>query len=389
MMNQLRRIVLMAAIATSYVAIILPAAPASAEDVAGLSFETGELDSELAEALEETAVKAADSVGKWTLIGFETARAKMSPVTRDCFTEDCLTKAGTAIGAPAGLSIELSGEAQIYEWTVNVWDLRSGKKLNSAEGDCQLCGRAEVERTFEASVRKALSGADLPSVKPATSRKAAPDKPDDGGSVALRVSVVPEDAEIYVNDQLAGTGEVDRGVGPGTHEVRFKKDGYRSLKETVIVNEDTDGPVVLRVHLSSADPQAVRVPSGEGSVDRLGPSRSTYGWLATGTGAAFLGTGIVLTAMDGNTTCADDVPEPECPEVYATGAAGLTFGILGSALLTGGVTLLTWDHLAGAPVDDPVSDEDEPAPETEPAASMSIGPSVGADGAGLLLQGKF
>lgn len=365
---------------------------AHAEQMAGLKFETGQLDADLAGALEKEVGKAFGSVDRWSFISFATARGKMNPVTRDCFTKDCLTKASKAVGAPAGLSVDISGEAEIYDWTIEIWDLRTGEKLKTETDTCELCGHAEVQRTFRASVKAALIGTALSGDGDADAQAQKPRRriQPGAGEVALRVSVIPADAEIYVDDQLAGEGEVTRAVGAGTHEVRFQKEGYGGLTERVVVNEETDGPIILRVHMSRTDPEAVEVATGVGPIDRLGPARTTYGAIATGAGAVLLGTGIYLVAIDGDTACDEGVPDIECPEVYATGGAGMTMGVVGTALLTGGVTLLSWELLAGdADTDEADQEEIEPTAEEEPARTMSLSPAVGPDGAGVLLRGTF
>lgn len=374
---------------TAVAFVFLGVGEASAEDMAGLKFDTGSIDSELEGQLQSAMKSAFDSVDRWSLIDFSSARGKMAPLTRDCFTQDCLTKAGEALGASAGMSVELSGEAEIYEWTITVWNLRSGKKLTSEEGNCELCGRAEVQRNFESSIKSVLAATALPERRRARQPEEPPntgdsDKADDaaGDGVALQISVVPSDAEIHINDQRAGKGEVNRTVGPGSHEVRFRKEGYRGLNETVVIDENSDAPVVLRVHLSKTDPEAVRVPVGQGPIDRLGAKRTTYGLIGAGSGAVLLATGIVLTSMDGEAACGDGRPITECEEIYATGGAGMTLGVLGTALLTGGVTLLSWELLGG-------EYDDTAAGSVEEPATMSISPAVTSDSGGLLLRGQF
>ncbi|QDG53148.1 PEGA domain-containing protein [Persicimonas caeni] len=369
---------------------------AHAEQMAGLKFETGQIEDDLAKGLRTQVTKAFGEVDRWSFIGFDAARGKMAPITRDCFTKDCLTKAGNATGAPAGVSVEISGEAEIYDWTIETWDLRNGAKLKTEKGACELCGHTEVKRNFLASMKAALIGTGLPegARAEAETEPPQPTEPEadralpSPGDVPLQISAVPADTKIYVNDQMAGEGQVTRAVGPGTHKVRFQREGYGGLIETIVVNEQTEGPVIVRVHLSRTDPEAVEVPTGVGAIDRLGTQRTTYGLLAAGTGAALLGTGIYLVAIDGDTACDDGVPDAECPEVYATGGAGMTMGVLGTALLTGGATLLAWETLAGGS-EEPQDEETVPAGDEEPARTMSLSPSVGADGAGLLLRGTF
>jgi hypothetical protein len=384
----------------SLACVAIMSGQAFAEQMAGLKFETGQIDAELVDGLRQETSQAFDQVDRWSFIGFQSARGKMNPVTRDCFTADCLTKAGTAVGAPAGLSIEMSGEAEIYNWTITIWDLRSGEKVKTEQGACELCGHTEVLRTFGSSLKAALTGTALSGQPDAQAQPTQPTQsdaqPPSPGQVSLRVSTVPGDAKIYINDQLAGEGEVTRNIGAGTHEVRFQREGYGGLTETIAVNENTDGPILLRVHLSRTDPEAVAVGGSVGAIDRLGEARTTYGWVATGTGAVLLGTGMYLTAIDGETTCDSSVPTAQCDEVYATGGAGLTMGILGTALVTGGVAFLTWDLLAGESNTEDEIDEENVAPtedefpdDVDEPGTVSISPLVGPDSAGVFLRGTF
>lgn len=160
------------------------------------------------------------------------------------------------------------------------------------------------------------------------------------------------------------------------------------MRETVVVDETTDGPVLLRVHLSRTDPEAVEVSGPMGPVDRMGSEkRNLYGAISVGAGAVMLGTGIFLTALDGEPACEPDVPANECPEIYATGGAGLTLGVLGTAAVTTGVTLLIWESLAGK--SDEANDGASPDGGEDEGPEVRFGPSLTPGGGGVLLRGRF
>ena len=400
---KMRRLVSFVLSTSTLLAILCVSQVASAADpVAGLRFDTGaEMDANVVSAVEAAVSEAFGSVDRWSLIPFDDARSKLDAQTRDCFTSDCLTSAGTTVGAPAGISVEISGEAQIYNWTVQLWDLRTGEKLNEQKGNCELCGRAEVKRTFRESVKALLIGTSLPSAAEAKGTKTDTGTTEPGdGEVAVRISVVPKDANILVGGNKIGEGDVTEALGPGEHQIRFKREGYQGFNETLIVNENTRGPILLRVHMSRTDPETVEVGGSTGPIDRLGKGKRTlYGGIATGAGVILLGTGIYLESIDGEPTC-DDRPASQCPEVYATGGAAMTTGILGGVALTGGVTLLIWEALAGSSSDDSDDSESQPEPsetpdddssEGEPSVSLSpsVAPMGAGGGTGVVIHGRF
>jgi hypothetical protein len=373
------------------------AAPASAfaDTMAGLKFDAGDsMDPRVSSEVRSAVADAYDEVDNWSFQGFKETRGSVDPVVRDCFTKDCLRKVLEATNAPVGLSVTITGEAQIYKWTITFWNLESGDKIKSKDGSCELCGRAEVTRTFRESLKAALIGTAVPKGAQAatgTDTGGADERAraDTGGNkIALRISVVPKDAKITVDGDQVGAGDVTEAVGPGEYTVGFKLEGYRGLRETVVVDETTDGPVLLRVHLSRTDPEAVEVSGPMGPVDRMGSEkRNLYGAISVGAGAVMLGTGIFLTALDGEPACEPDVPANECPEIYATGGAGLTLGVLGTAAVTTGVTLLIWESLAGK--SDEANDGASPDGGEDEGPEVRFGPSLTPGGGGVLLRGRF
>lgn len=365
---------------TFFALAFLFTAESFARDVAVIGFESEGVEEETRESLVESLEGAADDASGWEVIGFERTGEQLDAMLIDCFNRDCLTRIGDRVGAPAAVSVDMNVEADIFEWTISLWDLRSGEEVETVEGGCELCGSTELEQTFADDAETLFVQSDFPD-------EPADDRPRAGGDDAdakLHVVVEPDDAEIYVDDERVGSGEYSETVEPGTYEVRLRHDDYSGIKETVIVSEETRGPVVFRAHMSERDPAPVKAAPPKGAVDRLGDQRLAFGWLSTGVGAVLLGTGIYLTGLDGEPACGPDVAFEDCGQIYATGGAGTTLGIFGSALLTGGITLLTWKFLAGdatAGLGEGESDGD--------AGSVSISPTVGDGGGGLLLRGRF
>lgn len=348
----------------------------------GLKFDTGNIDSKLDEKLRQGVSDVlADTPLRF--VDFETVRESIEPVTKDCFSQDCLQNIATKMDAPLGLRVEMTGENEIYVWTIETWDLKAGKRIDSTKTTCELCGESEVTQSFSASLEKMLNNG--------PPQNGAGAQAIGEGQVVLQVSVVPSGAEILLDGEVAGKGDVTVGVEPGEHDVHIRMDGYRDIKEHILVNDQTTGPILFRYHLTNTDAEVVQVPPTVGPIDRLGENgRLIVGLAGVGVGTLALGTGIYLTAIDGDPSCSDGVPVTACPDVYATGGGGLVLGALGGALMAGGVTLLSWEVLAGSPSDADTAVPDSPASDA-PAegASVSVGPAVGSDGGGFVLSGSF
>lgn len=389
----------LSAVAAAFAISLFLATPATAwaGTMAGLKFDAGDsMDSRVSSAVRDSVVDAFDDVDNWSFKGFRETRNRLDPVVRDCFTSDCLGKVQDEMGAEVGLTVTITGEAQIYNWTLTFYNLYSGEEMKSRTGTCELCGRAEVERTFRESLKAALIGTATPRDPQAAGTPensgSSTARPDTGAQIALRVSVVPKEATITLDGEKMGAGDVTEAVSPGEHVVGFKLEGFQGLRETVIVDENTNGPVLLRVHLSRTDPETVTVAGAQGPVDRLGSNkRNLYGAISTGTGVVLLGTGIYLASIDGEPACSDGVAESECPEIYATGGAGMTLGVLGTAAISTGVTLLIWEVLAGSPGEDTAGDSgDSPDAGDDTGPEVRFGPSLApGGGGGFLLRGRF
>ena len=365
--------------------LLLVGSQAWAANMAALQYDVGNGVDPLVKDDVQSAMNDAVSASKWTLIDVGTARGKMNPIVRDCFTSDCLSKAGQQLNADAGVRLRFSGEAQIYDWTIEVYDLRNGALLQSEKGACELCGRSEVVRTFKASASSVVAATKLGAApkkenKPVVETKPV-DKPvdtvrptntGDVQLVRLMISLEPPDAKITFRDAEIGRGRTEVEVGPGNHEFSFEADGYRIVKELVVVEGDTPSSMSLRIHLPKKDaaPQAVEV-SSRGPLDKLGSDRELYGWIGVGTGSLLLLTSAYMSAIDGDPTC--DGPAADCPDVWDTdGVSYVTTGV-GATVVTAGVVLLVWEALAGS--DDP--------------KAVKVAPTVSGDGAGVGIFGRF
>jgi hypothetical protein len=365
---------------------------AQAEDMAGLqvNFETG-VDALVAADARQAIKDAFKGNSAWSYKDVDDTRARLNPVVRDCFTVDCLKKAGQQAQTKAGIRVSFSGEAQIYDWTVETFDLRDGSQLAIRKGACELCGRSEVSRTFRSTMDSVLSASKLKSsgstskppantpvtTKPDTTPTTTPSTgtPTDTGVriVKIDISTEPPDAVITFRDAEVGRGRVTVEVGPGDHLFTFTAEGHRTVKEMVVVEGDATN-TALRVHLPKKEgaPEAVEVLS-RGPVDRLEESRVVYGVIGTVFGLGLIGTGMYLGAIDGEPNC-DGGTFSDCAEIYDTSTAAFLTTFTGTALLTAGGVLLAWEALAGSSSNE---------------KSVQVAPSVSPDGAGIGIFGRF
>ncbi len=377
------------------VCMVVGTTNASAQKLGGLQIDVGSgVQSTVRESVHEAASRAGSS-GKWTWIPEKQMRAAMPSASRDCFTTDCLISAGKASGADGGIRVRITGESQIFDWTIDVYDLHTGKLASTEKGACELCGAAEVRTEFEASARAAVAAATITPPTVATKPKVTPPREDPAkppveeraalppleeppplnnpmaGLVTVEILVTPADASVSMGGQEIGRGAVTVSLEPGSYQIQFAREGYGGLIETLVVGADSASMATMRVHLAKTDPDAVYVDS-DGPMDRLGPVRKTYGIVGLAAGGVLLGTGIWLAAIDGRPTCGDRFGN--CPRIRETSAAAFVTTVAGAFLVTGGAVFLAWDALSGKS-------------ESEPSAR--IVPVLGPDSAGLGFVGRF
>ena len=114
---------------------LLAPGSAFAAKLAGLQVDIGSgVDALVRGDIDDAIGETLADVKTWEWVSPSRARGALDPVVRDCFTVDCLTKAGASLDAEAGLRVRFSGESQIYDWTLEVFDLRDGALLESTQG---------------------------------------------------------------------------------------------------------------------------------------------------------------------------------------------------------------------------------------------------------------
>jgi tetratricopeptide (TPR) repeat protein len=203
----------------------------------------------------------------------------------------------------------------------------------------------------------------------------------------VAVSSEPPGAEVFVDvadGESVGTTPTDVELGPGTHTLYFKREGFE--------------PATKKVEIDSTDSQKVSVTlsramisdSGDGSVAPIerdeASTVSTVGWASLGLGVASLATSGVFLYLK-----SDAEDEVNNYDKRAPGASrqeleelkdnanshydtALVTGIAGGVFTATGVGLLTYHYLT-------VEDDDDVA--------LNVGAGFDAEGAWLGLNGRF
>ncbi|GEM_PF-4795371 len=337
-------------------------------------------DAKIAKDLRSNIQATVNASPNWTLHKANLGKGK------HCFTIDCLIQAGQSSGDNAGIRIRFSGEAQIYDWSIEIYDLKKGRLLGSQKGACELCGKSEVLRTFNRSLTQVLGKAKprraqnttpdkkekkekkvtkrTEKEKPLAKEKQLPDlaeklgneksntvdssKKDSPTQTLLSVEVVPASSRILLNGKEIGRGSIELRLLSGHYTLEFKKEGYAGLKENLNI-EGGQKALQMKIHLSKSDPDPVVMKMDRGLIGNL-EQRPLWGWIGIGSGGVLLVSGIILSRIDGTQTCATGSFQ-QCPEIYNTGTEAMITTTAGVALLTAGTGLLLWDFLAGKDAD--------------------------------------
>lgn len=349
---------------------------ASAWTVAGLQVDFADhLDPRLQDEIQEELDQLLTDSHRYDWIGVDDVIDALDGQQPDCFESQCLVDYGQRLGARVGLRVRIDEEAQFYDWVIDFYDLHSGDLLAREEGTCELCGRAEVVQQFRTSMQANLALLDLGDREPA--EPIEPRVALGEGITELRVSVVPDDTRIFLDEEPIGVGEASIELDEGTYELRLSHDEHRGLSETIIVSSDSAPLFILRIHLADA-PGAQRrvITRGDGFVDRIENRRVLIGSTALGVGTGLTIASFILAGLHGQPACSGDVPLQRCPDVYRTAGLATTTTIVGTLAVASGIALIAWPWLAGK--------QNEPL-----EGSVDITPSLGSDFTGLSVNGRF
>ncbi len=367
---------LLIALCTAVAALCLFVGPVSAQVVVGLHIDyEGDMGPAVQGEIEDELVDIFETSRLYHWLPPEQGVHRLDRELQDCRDETCLRDIGQQLGARVGLVIAFEEESHIYDWTVDFYDLLSGDLLITDEGSCELCGRAEIVEQFRSTIVSNLVILDVTDDEPQDLEESP-----DIESTRVRITTLPDDTRIFIDDQLSGEGETVVELSEGRYEVRFSHEAHPATRKTLIIDDESAPELVLRVHLESTDgtpAQAIDRHHQQGVVDRMGTGRKITGWSAIGAGFALGATSAILASRHGQPNCADDVALHNCPEVYNTSTAATTTSIFAGLSLATGVFLIAWPRLSGAETAAPME------------AGLNITPEINRRFSGITLRGRF
>ncbi|HEU4732251.1 MAG TPA: PEGA domain-containing protein [Kofleriaceae bacterium] len=198
--------------------------------------------------------------------------------------------------------VELTSDSDSFtrNVTLTAYWFDKGHDAVSQKTLCARCTDQTLRTTADAIMRKLVGGGEL-------------------GHVKLKSN--PPGARITIDGKPIGVTPLDWDLASGTHTIKMDKSGTKPESRTIIVvSSRTD---TLQMDL---------VPGGE--EDQASRSR-ILPFAALGVGAALIGTGIVLIAIDQD-------PGPHAPpRIYDTAGQGVGLAI-GGALVAGVGAYLLW-----------------------------------------------
>ena len=313
--------------------------------VVGTDF-AGELDAQDQADFRMALVQGLERAGRGTVIG-EAALVTALDDAASCRAPDCMVTVGERVNASVGVTASVNAEADIYDYTVRVFDLSSGALLTEQVGDCTFCPVAEARESFAFTAEAALAGVAQMPIRGAAPVETEPEIV--ATTATVTVASFPEDAEVLLDGEtLEGEARFRQDLEEGTYVLEVRAEGYSPYREELRVRESMLGSTVfVRIVLSRTAPERVVVErftasdaAQSGISDEALSRRRAGGGVSIGTGLVLVAAGAVLLALDGQDTCATGA-RVRCPDVYDMMAGGVALMSVGAFGVGLGVGLLS------------------------------------------------
>lgn len=252
-----------------------------------------------------------------------------------CADPACLTDAAAKAEATHLVRPSVGFEGSDYVLTVELVDGASGKVLHTATQTCELCGLSEA-----VEMMSSLAGS-LGEHMVVTAAVAG-----------LAVSSDPPGATVIVDGEVVGETPLQLELEVGDHEVVVSKDGFFDRES--LVKLEAGESEALGVVLDPSGPRDEDEPRG----GLWGRVRPVLPWVSLGVGAAALGSGIALIAIDEKpvefTRCSGNDLDHlgNCRFRHNTIMGGVVLTLIGVGGLAAGATLLVLDKRKGREGDD-------------------------------------
>lgn len=207
-----------------------------------------------------------------------------------CLSATCLEKLGGKVGAGELLRAHVAVSGNIYEIDLELLSPHAeGGLAGRVQRTCSVCTVSELSEMVAGAAADLLAG-------------------KTGEGVEVEIVCRPSGAVIAVDDKPRGQGPLRVTLAPGRHRVVARLDGH------------TNAFKVIEVTSTIGDQRFELVLAPAAAFSDSGRPYRTLKWVAAGSAAAALVTGITLLVVDGNGTCGGD---DACPMEYDTRGAGL------------------------------------------------------------------
>ncbi|TPV94313.1 MAG: PEGA domain-containing protein [Myxococcales bacterium FL481] len=247
-----------------------------------------------------------------------------------CRSFRCESRVAANAGAHMMLRTRISARDRHYTLQLDLYEASSAKLLATSEEDCDLCGLGEMRDLVAA--RAGLVSQKIESLL--------------RQSANITVRSVPDGAELTIDGEALGQTPAQLLVDPGEHRVEVTKPGYVAASKAVTVVRGVREIVEFELPAESTQARLKPPPRADRDDTRGLISRRGWGWLGTLSGAASLGTGITLLAIDErpfSPLCQDPANidlNGTCRYRYNTATPGIVLSAVGGVLATTGVVLL-------------------------------------------------
>jgi len=236
------------------------------------------------------------------------------PGASDCKAAKCYVKVAKATSATHVVRATVIVQDRDFDIRVELLDGGSGNVVATSEEGCEICGIVDAGNLMASAAATLRTKLDALAKGPST----------------LRVTSVPEGAEVTVDGAIVGVTPVARPVIGGKRVVRVSKEGFIAVEREVTVVEGVAEELSFELE---------KVPN------RL-PKRP-WGFVSLGFGIASLGVATGFAALQsrpykiGGSCDGDNVDaQGDCRRLWDTEWIVYGTAIAGAALLTLGIAVL-------------------------------------------------
>jgi TolB-like protein len=197
-----------------------------------------------------------------------------------CTDEECLVKMGQMLGVEYLVSGSIGRLGSLLMCNFRVISVVSGKVTQVVSRDISGGIEGVVNElksvAFELVGEKRTADALKKNVPKPVVKKAVDTQPESGGEpegeAVLEINTYPEDAEIFVDNESRGTGDMKLTLSAGIHKIYAQKDGKKTDVETVSLQEGAVEDIRVRLERPVRFSLATDFSLMLGRAKEIGPS---------------------------------------------------------------------------------------------------------------------